>query len=230
MSETAAQELVEHSGFPQHKLRGIVHSARVASLKTSPVLLDHLGILGADFILSVSHINHYKNYRELIQAYDLLGDNGELPPLVIAGRPRDRDCYRALIKLTRERGLANKVRFVGEVPRGSLYWLYNRCLFLVFSSTVETCPRTLIEAMKCGAPIACSDRSAMPEICGDAALYFDPDKPDKIATQMKQLLHSPQLRNDLRKRSLERAKCFSWDATARETLLFFEEVLDGTIR
>jgi glycosyltransferase involved in cell wall biosynthesis len=72
----------------------------------------------------------------------------------------------------------------------------------------------LVEAMKCGTPIICGNRTSLPEVAGDAALYCDPYSIEEIASQMKILFESEALQRDLSKKGLERSLLFSWDKSA----------------
>jgi glycosyltransferase involved in cell wall biosynthesis len=71
--------------------------------------------------------------------------------------------------------------------------------------------------MACGTAVACSDASSLPEVAGDADLYFDPHSADAIVETLRRLLSDPDLRSDLVRRGFERAAHFSWDRVAHET-------------
>jgi glycosyltransferase involved in cell wall biosynthesis len=113
---------------------------------------------------------------------------------------------------------------MGYVDHDDLPALHAASSGFVFSSACENAPMTLIEALACGSPIACSDAASMPEICGEAALYFDPYDPADIATALRTLVTSPERRSDLSAAALERASAFSWSRAAEQTLAVFEGV------
>ncbi len=114
------------------------------------------------------------------------------------------------------------MRFLGRVARESLPTLYSHAAAFVFTSTCENCPITLMEAMACGVPVACSKVPPMPEVCGDAAVYFDPWKVEEIRDALVTLLDSPALAEQMRRRSLERVQEFDWRKTAQKTLEAFQ--------
>jgi len=91
-------------------------------------------------------------------------------------------------------------------------------MLYVYPSILESCGKTLIEAMGCGASIAVSNIDPMPEMCADAAIYFNPDDPDDIAEKMLKVLQSDKLRTGLSTKALKRAAYFSWEKTAKEML------------
>jgi glycosyltransferase involved in cell wall biosynthesis len=94
-------------------------------------------------------------------------------------------------------------------------------------SLAETCSFPLLEAMAMGVPIAAARVSALPEIAGDAAVYFDPYDPGEIAEMMDRLIWDGKLRDELSCKAIERAESFSWSETARQTLQVFEQVIQA---
>ena len=102
--------------------------------------------------------------------------------------------------------------------------MYSGASAFVFPSMYEGFGLDPLEAMSCGAPVICSNRTSLPEVVGDAALMIDPDNLSAIAEAMYQVLTSDELSDDLRQRGLQRARQFSWQTTARETLAVYEEV------
>jgi len=109
-----------------------------------------------------------------------------------------------------------------HIPYEELPYFYLLCHLFVYPSTCENCPNILIEAMACGAPILSSNIEPMPEICQDAAVYFDPFKPQDISEKIKKVLFDNNLIQNLKQLSLKRANCFSWDETAKKTLCILE--------
>ena len=113
---------------------------------------------------------------------------------------------------------------LGEVGPSKLVTLYRQCAVFVFPSNVETFGNPLVEAMACGAPIASSGTAAMPEVLGDAALYFDPADIDGMAAAIERLQRDRKLRTQLSKKAIERSRHYSWDATVARTLDVIREV------
>jgi glycosyltransferase involved in cell wall biosynthesis len=98
------------------------------------------------------------------------------------------------------------------VPRDELVGLYRRAAALVFPSLYEGFGQPPLEAMACGCPVACSDAASLPEVVGAAARLFDPNDPEAIAAAVLEVLAAP---DEWSVRGLERARLFSWEATAR---------------
>lgn len=141
--------------------------------------------------------------------------------LIVAGRKIDNGYYDELTDRIKVLGLMPYVRFIGAVPESELIDLYRRCELFVFPSTVETFGNPLVEAMACGAPIACSRTAAMPEIVEQCAELFDPSDGKSISDTILGLLDDEDRRVDLGRRGTERAKRFSWKVCADETASVF---------
>ena len=115
-------------------------------------------------------------------------------------------------------GLQRDVVWTGYVPEQEMPGLINGATAFVMPSLYEGFGMPALEAMACGAPVACSNASSLPEVAGDAALYFDPRNIEQIAEQLRAILTDRHVQEDLRGKGLMRARQFSWDACARKTL------------
>ena len=177
------------------------------------------------FILYVSNIHRYKNFIELTQAFAMIHNkiDNEIK-LVLVGRCFDDGYYDEMIRFIRERKFEERVLFLGEVPYDKLPFLYASCKLFVYPSTCENCPNILIEAMACGAPILASNIEPMPEICTDAAIYFDPMNPITLADVIFKTIMDKDLISTMKINSLKRAKIFSWENTIISTLRVFEDI------
>jgi glycosyltransferase involved in cell wall biosynthesis len=119
------------------------------------------------------------------------------------------------------------IRYSGHVPYSELPARYAQADLFLFASSCENMPNILLEGMASGLPIACSNRGPMPEVLGDAGVYFDPENADDIARALRELIDSPTLRARLSKASFERVQVYSWRRCARETFGFLASVADN---
>jgi glycosyltransferase involved in cell wall biosynthesis len=103
--------------------------------------------------------------------------------------------------------------------------LYVAAACFVFPSLYEGFGMPVLEAMRRGVPVACSNRSSLPEVAGDAALMFDPERPEEIAAAMERLLNDAPFASRLRAAGRERAASFSWEKTARATVASYQRAL-----
>ena len=143
--------------------------------------------------------------------------------LVIAGHQDPR--FPEAQERAKALGIADRVRFIGEVSNEDMPALYSACALFVFPSLYEGFGLTPLEAMACGAPVACSNTSSLPEIAGDAALLFSPTDAGQIATACASILSDAALQADLREKSLRQAARFTWQDTARRTLDLYRQVV-----
>ena len=119
---------------------------------------------------------------------------------------------------------ARFIRYRGIVPHEEMHGLYAVADINVFASSCENMPNILLEGMASGLPIACSNRGPMPEVLGDAGVYFDPEQPDEIAEAIRTLIESSELRLEKAQAAYERAQQFSWARCADETLRFLAQI------
>jgi alpha-1,3-rhamnosyl/mannosyltransferase len=111
------------------------------------------------------------------------------------------------------------------VPEEELPALYTGAKLLAFPSLYEGFGLPVLEAMACGVPVVCSDTSSLPEVAGEAALFFDPTHVEAIITALERALADPDLRQDMQDRGLARAARFSWEQTARETRSIYSRIV-----
>ena len=188
------------------------------------IFLVNLNQRREKFILVVSDIYIQKNIHNLLLALAKIQSKFPTVKLKIAGSPIDTDYLKSLDMIIEENNLHEAVEFLGRKNPRELVLLYQKCQIFIFPSTIETFGNPLLEAMACGAPVACSNTAAMPEIAKDAALYFNPAEPDDIARKIIQLTEDKALLESLSKKSLARAQLFSWAVTAEKTI----EVIKST--
>ncbi len=172
-------------------------------------------------ILSVAHLYPYKNLIELIDGFISASrsrQNGWT--LVLAGAEYVGDYGDKIrTRLAELQATESEVRLLGDVQPSDVAALLARCGIFAFSSVCENCPTALVEALRVGAPIACSSVGVMPEIAGDAAEYFDPYSHHDIARVLGMLMDEPGRRDALRVASAARGKMFPSPAEAAVTTL-----------
>ncbi|RYP85558.1 glycosyltransferase family 1 protein [Nocardioides guangzhouensis] len=174
------------------------------------------------FVLFVSSLWPYKNCEGLIRAFAQA--RGELGghQLVVVGPGRDTAYTGRLRALAEELGVAGDVVWVGGVPIAETADFYRAADVFVYPSFNETFGLPLLEAMACGCPVVTSDRSAMPETAGGAALLADPHDPASIAGAIVDAVG--EAGEKLRRLGPERAADFTWAATAEQTLEVYRTV------
>jgi len=177
-------------------------------------------------ILYVSIVHVYKHHWHVAEAVSRLRAEGLPVTLELVGPPASGSATleRSLQALDPD---GRFITYRGSVPYAELPDVYVAADIFVFASSCENMPNILVEAMAAGLPIACSDRGPMPEVLGDAGVYFDPEDPQSIAAAVRQYIESPSLMVEKSRAAFERSKQFSWERCARETFSFLAECARG---
>jgi len=161
--------------------------------------------LDKPFILTVGKLEPRKNLERLITAFQKLND--KTIDLVIVG-PKGWGTTEQYSNIAIKQ---SNIKFLGFIPDIDLYSLYSSCLFFIYPSIWEGFGYPIIEAMKLGAPVACSDTSSMKEIADDAALLFDPFNTEKMLQCIDTLKKDEKLRKELITKGKKQAEMFSWE-------------------
>jgi glycosyltransferase involved in cell wall biosynthesis len=143
--------------------------------------------------------------------------------LVVPGNPTPAGTR--LAAQARELGLDDALVLPGWVSAADLEGLYEAASCFAFPSLREGFGLPVLEAMRRGLAVACSNASAVPEVAGDAALLFDPTRVDEIAGAVARLLTDDELRSDLAERGSRRSAEFTWQRAAENTLASFDRAL-----
>lgn len=175
---------------------------------------------GLPYLLAVSTIQPRKNYVRLIEAFAKLINSSQFPiphcHLVIAGGRGWM--YQSILDTPERLGVRDRVIFPDFFPDADLPALYAGATLFVYPSLYEGFGLPILEAMACGTPVVTSNASSLPEVAGEAALYFDPSDVDAMAAQVHRALSDEALRADLRGKGFAQAKKFSWDKAAKKLL------------
>lgn len=184
----------------------------------TPEERSRLGLPSGRFLFTLSTLEPRKNFSVMVPVMERLAKTPgcEDVELVIAGARGWKEA--PIFQTIQEAGLAGKIHFLGYVDDADLPLLFAGCELFVFPSWYEGFGLPILEAMLLGAPIASSDRGSLREVGGDACVYFDPSRPDEIATAVAGLLQSPERQAAMVASNLERAQGFRWDECGRLTI------------
>jgi glycosyltransferase involved in cell wall biosynthesis len=175
-------------------------------------------------LLYVSPLTFYKNTISVMEAVALLRHQGITAELELVGPASERASKEAFLAARRRLDPEEKfIKFTGELPYAKLFETYRKADLFLFASSVETFGNILVEAMAAGLPVAASNRSAIPEVSGEAAVFFDPTNPEQIAAATEKLLRNAALRDEMAGRAYRRAQEFSWSKCADATFEFLRQ-------
>ncbi|MFZ5624457.1 MAG: glycosyltransferase family 4 protein [Gemmatimonadota bacterium] len=188
-------------------------------------LVRGLGVV-TPFVLYVGADEERKNLSRLVRAFALLRQRLHVDCCLVIAGPGE-SLRRSQIELLDETHVGGAVRYVGMVSDAELKALYRSATAFVFPSLYEGFGLPVLEAMASGTPVVTSNAASLPEVAGDAALYFDPLNVEELADQLARVLTDEQLRRTLVDRGLEQAARFRWAETAEGTLEAFRETASG---
>ena len=176
-------------------------------------------------LMYVSPVQPYKHHEQVIEAVCLLRDWGKRPRLSLIGQALNRH-GRKIESLIRKADPEGKfIDLVGPVDYASLPSKLAEADVIIFASTCETLPNALLEAMRSEKPIACSDRTPMPQVLQDGGLYFDARDPHSIAVAIDTLIVDPDRAQKLAKQAQRISTAYSWEKCATETVDFLVSLL-----
>lgn len=224
-SESTREDLVAMTGTPPNVVDVASNGVDVPVGAPPAGLLDaraRLNLGERPVAMTASAMRPHKNLPRLLEALALIPRNRR-PLLVLPGyRTEHEDELR---HRSAALDLAEDVRFPGWLSRDELEGLFSEASMFVFPSLYEGFGLPVLEAMARGVPVACSDRGALREVAGDAALLFDPESPEAIADAMTTLLSDPEAVRRLQEAGRAHAAGFTWRLTARATLASYDRAL-----
>jgi glycosyltransferase involved in cell wall biosynthesis len=234
ISQQTADDAMERLHIPEERLTVIDSgvSDRFSSLvgsreQATEILRSSLPKVRPGFLLYVGGVDYRKNLEGTIRAY------AELPAAM-------RDAHQLVIACNLAQHLRFSLRIfaqglgiesrnlllTGFVSDRDLAALYRACELFVFPSLYEGAGLPILEAMTCGAPVAASGTSAMPELLGDMEATFDPADPADIARCIREVLETPGRLGALRERSRRRVELYTWERVASRTLDGYSRALE----
>jgi glycosyltransferase involved in cell wall biosynthesis len=228
VSEYSKAQIVEQLGVPPSKVTTIYNgvNSQFCYVERGDAFAAVSRALGltTPYILYVGNLRPHKNVSTLLRAFALLRKREDIPQelLIIGddarwGHVRREECFRL--------GIHDTTHFVSHVAQELLPKIYAAADLLVMPSTIEGFGLPVLEAMACGTPVVCSRATSLPEVGGDAVLYFDPASPEELASLIERVVNSSDLRETLRTKGLERAKQFTWEDSARKHVELYGHLL-----
>ena len=219
------RDLVAHLGTPPAKVDVVPLGVAVGGASApapEAQLREALDLGDRPVVLSVSAKRPHKNIARLLDALAAI-PSARRPALVLPGyvTPYESELRAHAAAV----GVARDVAWPAWMAPSELEGLYALASLVVFPSLYEGFGLPVLEAMARGVPVACSRRSSLPEVAGDAALLFEPEDTCAIRMAIERLLSDRELSDRLRTAGLERVRRFTWERTALLTLASYERTL-----
>ena len=229
ISEFTRQTLIDRLGIPPDRVTTTPLAADPLFHPQSPhrgnhsEVLKKYGLKTGEYFFLPGHTWPHKNHRMAFQALAILRESYHFEPiLVCTGSPKE--AHPDLLNLIQDLRLNGRVRFLGYCPMSDMPAFYEGASALIFPSFFEGFGMPLLEAMWCDCPIVCSNATSLPEVAGDAAMFFDPHSPEELAAAVSRILTDDPLRRVLIERGRQQVKKFSWQKFTMETVRVLHQV------
>ena len=230
VSEASRQAILAWSGWPDTRIRVITEGPDPifrprANEPQAGAVLERFAIPPkARYLLYVGGLSPHKNLIRLVEAFARGAPDDVL--LVLAGDVQDvfHTHVPEIRAATLRHDLCRRVIMTGFVPDEDLVFLYSRAHALVSPSLMEGFGLPAVEAMACGTPVVSSCAGSLPEVVGDAGVYFDPTDVGSMAGVIRSFLSDNHARSAMARRARERAALFTWEASARALIACFDEL------
>lgn len=219
-SEFVKQDVATYCNLSPSKITVTYEAADAITEATEPVE----SLADKSFLMYTGRPTPHKNLGRLIDTFVDLQKNYPKLVLVLAGK-KDTNYARHEERVRHDK--IQNVVFTGFVSEGQLRWLYENCAAYVFPSLSEGFGLPGLEAMVHGAPVVSSNATCLPEVYGEAALYFDPLSVTDMTAKITEVLNDEALRSNLIQKGREQVAKYSWRRTAEQTLEVYEKALRG---
>ena len=218
-SQFSRDELIRTIGIRPDKIQVVpLGREHILDIRADTGIFDQHSIGARPYILAVSSNSTHKNFPRLVEAVGQLG-HGDYDVVIVGGT-------FSKVFQTQEFVLPPFVKHIGYISNGELRALFERAACFVYPSYCEGFGLPPLEAMTLGCPVAVSRAASLPEVCGDAADYFDPFDVTDIAQTVFRLATDPRRQEMLRQRGFIQARLFSWKVTAAETWKSLQAIME----
>ena len=232
VSKTTKKDIMKFYHTPEDKIEVIYNGfeKHITSNtdKTWTDLVSKFEIRNSKFILYVSTLQPRKNVQTLIKAFNEFKKEHSEYKLVLVGKKGwmvEKIMNEINVETGRDLSVQQDVIFTGFLSDEEVVALYKHAFCYVLPSLYEGFGITILEAMSHGAPVITSYASSLPEVGGEACLYFEPTNSEDLVFNLNLLLNDKDLRKDLIEKGQERIKNFSWSKCAAETLKVIKSVV-----
>lgn len=229
ISEATKQDILKFYPEVSAEKIAVVHHGFDAKLFEGPVpqhvaeeILAEYGLANEEYLLYVGAIQPRKNLEVLVTAFEKLKIKYPQLKLVLAGARAWH--WESTVARIAASPFASDIVETGKIPFGHQPALYQNARVFVFPSLYEGFGIPVLEAFASGVPVVAADNSSLPEVGGEAALFFTAENEQELANCVEQLLKDETLRTDLALRGKKQLEKFSWDKCARQTLAILKDV------
>jgi len=230
-SEQTKKDLMRFFHVPEKKIKviylGVDHIfSDPVEEENRDIILSRYDLIGLNYILTVASIEPRKNFERIIKVFGEIIQNEKHKDLILVCAGGAGWKNESIHELVKDRGLEERVKFLGYVEEADLPSIYNGAKFFMYPSLYEGFGLPVLEAMASKVPVLTSNVSSLPEVAGDGALMVDPYSEKEIYDASIRLLEDDILRKELQLKGVERSNLFTWENTAFKTLEVYTEVME----
>lgn len=222
ISENTKKDIIDYYKIDASKIK-VIHLANSLKLDTQNVKID----LPKKYLLFVGNRSKYKNFQFTVKSISSILKTNPNLHLVCAG---GGSFNGEELQLFKSLEIGNKVKHIKFENDKELSSIYNHAIAFIFPSLYEGFGIPVLEAFACKCPAIISNTSSLPEVGGEAALYFNPTDEDSIQKAVKRILGNQSLRQDLITKGEKRLKLFNWDKVAKEYTETYKDLLENNSR
>jgi glycosyltransferase involved in cell wall biosynthesis len=221
VSESSRRDLLHFYNVEENKTHVIHHGFSPLSVGSSPGQAN--GIPNAPYLLYVGLRARYKNFLLLLDAFSRSGLAGDFQLVVIGGGAFSAEEEAKISSL----GVGNRIRHIPKAGEATLAHAYRNASLFVYPTLYEGFGFPTLEAMSLGCPVLVHRTSSLPEVCGDAAFYFNASDADELSGALVSTLQDSEGIVLKRRLGEERVRLYDWNRSAKSTLAVYRAVFDG---
>ena len=218
ISENTKKDIIKFLGIDENKIE-VIYLANSFNMNKDDKIINV--VRPEKYILFVGSRSIYKNFYLFIETITpLLIKDSELNVVCAGGgifKEMEKEKFKKL-------NIVNKI-FQYSISDNILAYLYQKAIAFVFPSLYEGFGIPILESFACGCPVICSKTSSLPEVAGDAAMYFDPTDKLSMLDSIEKVIYNDELKKQLVNKGIERVKEFTWEKTAEKTKKLYEDIL-----
>ena len=221
VSESSRSDLIHYHGIDVSKTHVVHHG--FTKFKVDQAIENDCLPATRPYILFVGNRSTYKNFQILLKAYQMSGLPADYELLAVGGG----EFSQAELSAVAELNLRDRVRLIPRATDRLLAEAYRRASVFVYPSLYEGFGFPPLEAMSLGCPVVASSTSSLPEICGNAAIYFNPEDVAELSATLQSILVDQPLQTAVRERGYTQVRLYDWRLAAEKTLKIYEHTLDS---
>lgn len=227
VSKNTKSDVIKHFKIKENKIE-VIYEGVDEQFKTRDEIPPTPFVKGGvtkPFIFYTGVWRNHKNLVGLVKAFGILRNKYKLNYQLVLGGKED-PYYPEVREAWEKLGIGGDIIRTGFINQEDLPLFYNAAKVFVIPSFYEGFGLIGLEAMACGTPVVSSNKTSLPEVLGDAAIYFNPNNPEEMAEKMRLVLMDKKLYNEMREKGFRQIRKYSWEKMGEETMEIYGKILN----